>query len=71
METFDSTVLVSEFYTQVDNDNTDFGKPLMSTKTLNTLSGFIKCGDGHFSGTCYENERTMINNYLVDGFFYE
>ena len=71
METFDSTVLVSEFYTQVDNDNTDFGKPLMSTKTLNTLSGFIKCGDGHFNGTCYESERSMINNYLVDGFFYE
>lgn len=71
METFDSTVLVSEFYTQVDIDNTDFGKPLMSTKTLNTLSGFIKCGDGHFDGTCYESERTMINNYLVDGFFYE
>ena len=71
IETMDSTVMVSEFYTQVDTDNTDFGRPLMSTKTINVLSGYVRCGDGHFDGTCYESERTMINNYLVDGFFYE
>ena len=71
IETMDSTVLVSEFYTQVDNDNTDFGKPLMSTKTLSSLSGYIKCGDGHFDGSCYDSERDQINAYLVDGFFYE
>lgn len=71
IETFNSTVLVSEFYTQVDTDNTDHGRPLMSTKTLNTLSGFIKCSDGHFNGACFDTEKDTINRYLVDGFYYE
>lgn len=64
--------LVSEFYEQVDTDNADHGKPLMSTKTIATLSGYIKCSDGHFSGaSCYDDERAKINAYMVDGFYYE
>ena len=71
LETFNSTILVSEFYTQADTDNTDHGKPLMSTRTINTLSGYIKCSDGHFDGACLDTEKTEINNYMISGFFYE
>ena len=71
LECFMSHKLVSEFYYQADADNTDHGKPLMQTKTISTLSGYIKCADGHFAGACYESERAEINNYLVNGFYYE
>lgn len=71
LETQDATLLVSEFYTVCDDDNTDHGKPLMSTKTLSTLSGYIKCSDGHFEGSCTDQERNMINQFMVDGFYME
>lgn len=71
LETQDATLLVSEFYTVCDADNADHGKPLMSTKTLSTLSGYIKCSDGHFDGSCTDQERNMINQFMVDGFYME
>ena len=71
LECFMSHKLVSEFYYQADADNTDHGKPLMQTKTISTLSGYIKCADGHFAGACYESERAEINSYMINGFYYE
>lgn len=64
-------VLVSEFLRIVDENNTEFGRPLCSVRRINTLSGYIQCGDGDhaFSGTKPENDE--INNYLRTGFFYE
>ena len=63
--------LVVEHYKIADEDNTDLGRPLMSTRSINTLSGYIKCAEGHFAGVCYESERARVNNYLVNGFYYE
>ena len=63
--------LVVEHYKIADEDNTDLGRPLMSTRTINTLSGYVKCAEGHFEGVCYETEREEIDTYLVNGFFYE
>ena len=63
--------LVVEFYRIADEDLADLGRPLMATRTINTLSGYIKCAESHFEGNCYEEERTRINAYLVGGFFYE
>lgn len=48
-----------------------FGRPLMKTKKLNTLAGFIKCSSAEVTIGCTEQERRMIEQYLVDGFFWE
>jgi len=63
--------LVVEHYKLVDEDKADLGRPLMTTKTINTLSGYIKCAEAHFSGSCFDSERDTINRFMVDGFFYE
>lgn len=63
--------LVIEHTLLADEDNTDLGRPLMAVKTINTLSGYIKCAEAHFDGSCYNEEREMINTAMVNGFFYE
>lgn len=63
--------IICEFYEQADRDVTHEGAPLMTTRTINTLSGFIKCADGHYEGSCFDAERIEINNYLTEGFYYE
>ena len=55
----------------VDGDNTDLGRPLMDVRTINTLSGYIKCGEAHFSSPCFASERELVENYMKNGFFYE
>lgn len=55
----------------VDGDNTDFGRPLMAVRTINTLSGYVKCGEAHPAIPCLQEELSMITNYLTSGFFYE
>lgn len=63
--------LVVEHYKLVDEDLADLGRPLMATRQINGLSGYIKCAEGHFSGSCLDSERDIINGFLVSGFFYE
>ena len=62
---------ICEFYNQADRDVSHEGAPLMAVRTINTLSGFIKCADGHYDGSCFDAERIEINNYLTEGFYYE
>ena len=64
-------VLIAEHTLIADEDNTDLGRPLMSTRTINTLSGYIKCADAHFSAATYAGETDLINSYMVNGFYYE
>lgn len=63
--------LIIEHLRLTNENNTEFGKPLYDTRTINTLSGYIQCGesDHAFGGTRAENEE--INNFLKNGFFYE
>lgn len=62
---------VQKFKNVVSDDNADFGRPLYQKVMLSTIPGYIKCSDGHFPGNCYDAERTAVNNFLVEGFFYE
>lgn len=63
--------LVVEHMLLVDEDNADLGRPLMEKRTLNTIPGYIKCAESHFSGACFDSEKDSVNTFLVNGFFYE
>lgn len=71
IETIQYPVLMVEHLRLVEEDNTEFGRPLCDIRTINTLSGYIKCGnaDHAFAGTDYE--RQTINEFMRNGFFYE
>lgn len=58
------------YFTSEDPD--DFGKPLYSKETLNTIPGFIKCADGHCEiAGAMKQEIEIIGDYLTDGFYFE
>lgn len=57
--------------TVVADDPTDNGKPLMQIKTINTLSGYIKCMDVPVSLPITAEEADMIKSYMENGFYYE
>lgn len=71
IETLQYPQLISEFLNIVNENQTEFGRPLCDTRTVNTLSGYIQCGEAYhaFSGTKAENEE--INRNMQQGFFYE
>lgn len=54
-----------------DENNTEFGRPLMTTKTISTLSGYIKCENSDTQIDCLADERDKIASYMTGGFFYE
>lgn len=55
----------------VDEDNAHLGRPLCQPKTINTISGYIKCCDAHAEINCLGDERTLIVEYMNNGFYYE
>lgn len=71
IECIQQPILMVENLLLAAEDNTEFGRPLCDTRTINTLSGYIKCGnaDHAFGGTDYE--RQTINEFMRNGFFYE
>lgn len=71
MEVLPPCTIVTKFTKIVNGDNTDLGRPLMDVRTINTLSGFIKCGEAHFSAPCFDSERDQIEQMMLTGFFYE
>ena len=71
IETLQYPQLISEFLNIVNENQTEFGRPLCDTRTISSLSGYIQCGesDHAFSGTRAENDE--INRNMKEGFFYE
>lgn len=59
------------WYTVVDENITELGRPLYQVKRIDTLSGYVLCqgADIQISGT--REEALAINNYMNSGFFYE
>lgn len=64
-------LVTAEFFELTDEDNDEVGKPLMKKRTINTLSGFIKCADVAMNIPAYQDERAAIMNYMMSGFFWE
>ena len=63
--------LIVEHYPLTNEDNTEFGRPLCDTRSINSLSGYIKCTETDHAFGCTEYERTKICAYMKNGFFYE
>lgn len=63
--------LCSTFYIQVEEDNTQLGRPLCQRRQINTLSGFMMCRNPDADIPCFDIERELINRHLTIGFFYE
>lgn len=68
---YTATRLLSQFFIIVDEDIAHLGRPLYSTRQINTLSGYVLCADGEIELSCLDEERTMISNFLTSGFFWE
>ena len=58
-------------YDSPETDNAEFGQPLYKVKTLNSLSGYIKCADGEVGCNANEDEHSQLESFLTGGFFYE
>ena len=63
--------LIIEHYRLISENNSEFGRPLCANKKINTLSGYVKCGEADHAFPCSKTESDMINNYMRDGFYYE
>lgn len=63
--------LISSFSRITGASDSILGRPLMAQRTINTLSGYIKCRNAKFSAPCLSGEKTMIEGFLNEGFYYE
>lgn len=66
-----SAYLTVMFHKQVDEDNTEQGRPLCEMRRIDTLSGYIKCGEATVDYYAFNSELEKIHNYLLSGFFWE
>lgn len=64
-------VLTAQHFVVTDEDNTEMGRPLCEVKQINTLSGYIKCGEATVDYPCFLSEKRAIYKYLLNGFFWE
>lgn len=63
--------LYARFTHLVDDDPTQNGKPLCQIRTINTLSGYIKCINVDVDSVGTKEEKNAIISYMESGFFYE
>lgn len=64
-------ILTAQHFIIADEDNTELGRPLCEVKRIDTLSGFIKCGEATVDYPCFLSEKKEIYNHLKHGFFWE
>lgn len=63
--------ITTKFAVPVAEDVSEFGRPLCETRTINTLAGYVKCGDVHLYVPAYPDEIDTIKRFMMDGFFWE
>lgn len=59
------------WYTVVDENLAELGRPLYQMKQLNTLTGYVLCQNADAAITGTQEEAQQINAYLNSGFFME
>lgn len=66
-----SAFITYKFNMQVDEDNTEQGRPLCELRRIDTLPGYIKCGEATVDYYAFDSELEQIHRYLLSGFFWE
>lgn len=51
--------------------NATIGKPVMSTHTIGSYSGYVQCSSASIDITGYPDEKDTVNSYVNSGFYYE
>lgn len=64
-------VIVSEFSNPIAENLAECGRPLCAIRTINTLSGYVKCGEVSVDYPCFDTEKATIHHHLMSGFFWE
>ena len=65
-------LLFLEYFKVVEEDNTNFGRPIAQRKKLSTCGGFVLCSNAEIAiATATYNEMREIESYMNSGFFYE
>lgn len=64
--------VITTFIYVADEDRANRGRPLMKTRQISTLSGYLECSEPHFtSERANATELARINQYLTGGIYYE
>lgn len=66
-----SSRLYSRRHTFADSHVSEFGRPLYKVRTISSLSGYVKCGDGDISLPAFPEESNAVSEFLKGGFYYE
>lgn len=51
--------------------NSTIGKPVMSSHTISTYSGYVQCSSASVDIPGYPQEKDTVNSYVNSGFYYE
>lgn len=60
-----------QFKEVVEDDIVNKGQPLCKTRTISSLSGYIKTSNPYINSSATQNEKNSILSYMEGGFFYE
>lgn len=63
--------LRAQFFKPADEDNSDFGRPLCSVRTVKEIPGFILVGHPEIRIAATPGETEQILSYMSGGFYYE
>lgn len=61
--------ITSKFNLLVDEDSAEYGRPLCQVRQLGTLTGFVKCTEATVDYAAFDEEKRIILNHLLTGFF--
>lgn len=59
------------YYEPIEENNAELGRPLAKVKTINTISGYVKCANASLAIPGHAEEMAEVNGFLNSGFFYE
>lgn len=59
------------YYDPIEENQSEFGRPLAEVVQIGTLSGFVQCADASISIPGHSGEMDEVNAMLNGGFFYE
>ena len=63
--------LIGEFFTIVDNDNTEHGRPLCQRVQLSSIPGYIMIEEPSVEAPATASELDQIRTFMSGGFYYE